>query len=65
MDKIGDLIKQYLKETIYTKKNMRKRIYQLEDELKSIKENEKYIIEQRNKYKEVNRKLRRKLKERK
>lgn len=58
MKKIKDYMKEYLLETIQTKRNMRKRIYQLESELKEARQNEKYAIEQKNKYKEANKKLR-------
>ena len=60
MKKIKDLFREYLKETITTKKNMKKRIYQLENELKEARENEKFAIEQKEKYKLANKKLRRK-----
>lgn len=48
---IKENILEYLTITIQTKRNMRKRIYQLEDELKEAKANERYAIEQMNKYK--------------
>ena len=64
MERIKDLIKEYLLNTIQTKKNMRKRIYQLEEEIREYKKNEKYLIEQKEKYKKSNTRLRRKLKER-
>lgn len=54
---------EYLDLTIQTKKNMKKRIYQLETELKESHKNENDAIEQMNKYKASNIKLRRKLKE--
>ena len=63
MKKIKDLIKEYLLVTIQTKKNMRKRIYELEADLKEARLNEKDAIAQKDKYKEINKKLRRKLKE--
>ena len=63
MEKIKDLIKEYLLVTIQTKKNMRKRIYELEADLKEARLNEKDAIAQKDKYKEINKKLRRKLKE--
>lgn len=44
-------ILEYLTITIQTKRNMRKRIYQLEEELKTAKANERYAIEQMNIYK--------------
>lgn len=63
MEKIKDLVKEYLTITIQTKRNMRKRIYQLEDDIKVYKENEKFLIQQRDQYKKSNQKLRRKIKE--
>lgn len=54
--KVKDLIKQYLQETIATKKGMKKRIYQLEKDVKEARENEKYATEQMNKYKQKLRK---------
>lgn len=51
MKMIKEKILEYLTITIQTKRNMRKRIYQLEDNLKEAKANEKYAIEQMNKYK--------------
>ena len=51
MEKVKDLIKEYLINTIQTKKNMRKRIYQLEERVKEAEKNEQYSIEQTNKYK--------------
>lgn len=64
MERIRDLIKEYLLNTIQTKRNMRKRIYQLEEDLKEARANERDAIEQKDKYKASNQKLRRKLKER-
>lgn len=63
MEKIKDLIKNYLETTIQTKRNMRKRIYQLEAENKELKLSIKDVIKQKDNYKEINKKLRRKLKE--
>lgn len=63
MEKIKDLVREYLTTTIQTKKNMRKRIYKLEDENKELKENTKFLIDQIDKYKKSNQKLRRKIKE--
>ena len=37
MEKVKDLIRGYIRETIYTKRNMRKRIYELEKENKELK----------------------------
>ena len=42
---------QYLEVTIQTKRNMKKRIYQLENDLKEAKDNEKDALEKMNKYK--------------
>ena len=63
MEKIKDLVREYLTTTIQTKRNMRKRIYKLEDENKELKENTKFLIDQISKYKKSNQKLRRKIKE--
>ena len=70
MEKIKDLIKEYLLVTIQTKHNMRKRIYQLEDRIKEADKNEHYSIEQKEIYKQKCKKqqkiineLRKKLKE--
>lgn len=63
MERIKDLIKEYLLITIQTKRNMRKRIYQLEDEIRVYQKNETYLINQKEKYRRANTKLRRKLKE--
>jgi hypothetical protein len=52
MERVKDLIKEYLLVTIQTKKNMRKRIYQLEDQLKEAHKNEQYAIEQKEIYKQ-------------
>lgn len=60
---IKEKILNYLEITIQTKHNMRKRIYQLEVELKEAHKTEKDAIEQMNKFKQSNIKLRRKLKE--
>lgn len=62
MERIKDLIKEYLLNTIQTKKNMRRRIYQLEEDLKEARANERYAVEQKDKYKLANQKLRRKIK---
>ena len=51
MKKIKDYVKEYLLETIQTKHNMRKRIYQLEADLKEARENEKDAIKQKDIYK--------------
>lgn len=63
MEKTKDLVREYLTTTIQTKRNMRKRIYKLEDENKELKENTKFLIDQIDKYKKSNQKLRRKIKE--
>lgn len=60
---IKEKILEYLELTILTKKGMLKRIYQLEEEVREAKKNEKYAIEQMNKFKKSNQKLRRKNKE--
>ena len=65
MERIKDLIKEYLLNTIQTKRNMRKRIYQLEDQLKEAHKNEQYAIEQKDIYKAKLKKLRDKQKEKK
>lgn len=65
MKMIKEKILEYLELTIQTKRNMKKRIYQLENELKEARSNEKYAIEQKDKYKLANKKLRRKLEEKK
>lgn len=52
MEKIRNLIIEYLKETIATKRGMKKRIYQLENDVKEARKNEEYAIEQMNKYKQ-------------
>lgn len=44
-------IKDYLTETIQTKRNMKKRIIQLDDDLKEIKANNKDLIKERDMYK--------------
>ena len=54
------LISDYLKETIATKKGMKKRIYELEKDLKEARKNEEYAVEQMNKYKKKLRELRKK-----
>lgn len=65
MVKLKEVIKEYLNETIYTKRNMRRRIYQLEDEIKELRLNIKDITAQKERYKESNRKLRKKINNRK
>lgn len=59
-EKLIKIIKEYLNETIATKKGMKKRIYELEKDLKEARENEKYATEQANKYKKKLRELRKK-----
>lgn len=61
MERIKDLIKEYLVNTIQTKKNMRKRIYQLEEENKELKLSIKDTINQKENYKQVNKKLRKQI----
>lgn len=58
-------ILEYLTITIQTKRNMRKRIYQLEDNLKEAKANERYAIEQMNIYKAKYKESRKKYENRK
>lgn len=65
MEKVKDLIRGYIRETIYTKRNMRKRIYELEKENKELKLDLQDVIKQKDKYKLSNQKLRRKVKEKK
>lgn len=60
---IKEKILNYLEATIQTKHNMRKRIYQLEAEVKEAHKNESYAIAQKDKYKEALKKYRRKLKD--
>lgn len=60
MERIKDLIKEYLLNTIQTKKNMRKRIYELEKDLKEARENERYAIAQKDKYREKLKKIKNK-----
>ena len=43
MVKLKEVIREYLNETIQTKKRMRRRIYQLEDEIKELRLNIKDI----------------------
>ena len=59
--KLKDVIIEYLQNTIISKRNMTKRIYQLEEEVREAHKNEKYAIEELNKQKEISRRLRRKL----
>lgn len=72
MERIKDLIKEYLLNTIQTKKNMIKRIYELEKRVKEADENEHYALQQKEIYKQKCKKqsktiieLRKKLKEKK
>ena len=60
---IKEKIIEYLELTIQTKRNMRKRIYQLDEENKELKIAVKEIGKQRDKFRESNRLLRRKLKD--
>ena len=41
---IKEKILNYLETTIQTKRNMRKRIYQLEEDLKEARANERYAV---------------------
>lgn len=59
---LKEKIIEYLELTIQTKNGMKKRIYQLENELKESIKNEKYATEQANKYKTKLRELRKKVK---
>ena len=61
MERIKDLIKEYLVNTIQTKKNMRKRIYQQDEEIRKLKLNIKDTIKQKDNYKEANKKLRKQI----
>lgn len=54
---IKEKILNYLEITIQTKHKMRKRIYQLENELQEARQNERYAIEQKDKYKEKLKKM--------
>jgi predicted nuclease with TOPRIM domain len=65
MVKLKEVIREYLNETIQTKKRMRRRIYQLEDEIKELRLNIKDITAQKERYKESNKKLRKKINDRK
>ena len=60
---LKEKIIEYLELTIQTKRNMRKRIYQLEAENKELKLDIADVIKQKDKYKESTRLLRRKLKD--
>ena len=42
MERIRDLVKEYLLNTIQTKKNMRRRIYQLEEDLREARRHANY-----------------------
>ena len=59
--RLKEVIIEYLQNTIISKRNMTKRIYQLEEQLKEAHKNEEWAIQEKNKYKEINRDLRRKL----
>lgn len=60
---IKEKIIEYLELTIQTKRNMRRRIYQLEAENKELKLDIADVIKQKDKYKESNKQLRRKMKD--
>jgi hypothetical protein len=51
----------YIIETIYTKRNMRRRIYQQDEEIRELKLDIKDTIKQKDKYKESNKKLRKQI----
>ena len=57
MERIKNLVKEYLLVTIQTKHNMRKQIYKLEEELKEANENLRDVIAQKDRYKEQVKKL--------
>lgn len=59
---IKEKIIEYLELTIQTKRNMRRRIYQQDNEIRELKLSIADVIKQKDKYKESNRLLRRKLK---
>ena len=59
--RLKDIIIEYLQNTIISKRNMTKRIFQLEEQLKEAHKNEEWAIQEKNKYKACNRELRRKL----
>lgn len=61
MNKVKDLVREYLFETIQTKKRMRRRIYQQDEEIRELKLDIKDIIKQKDKYKESNKKLRKQI----
>lgn len=63
MLEVKDLIKEYLLNTIQTKKNMRKRIYQLEEQNKELKLGIADAIKQKDIYKNSNKKLRKQITE--
>ena len=60
MKVIKEKILEYLELTIQTKRNMKKRIYQLEEQVRDAKKNEQYAIDQMNKYKTKYRESRKK-----
>lgn len=57
---IKEKILEYLELTIQTKRNMKKRIFQLEEQVRDAKKNEQYAIDQMNKYKTKYRESRKK-----
>lgn len=61
--KLKDVIIEYLQNTIISKRNMTKRIYQLEEEVREAHKNEKYAIDEMNKWKKRYYDLRKKKKE--
>ena len=60
---LKDVILEYLQNTIISKKNMTKRIYQLEEEAREAHKNEQYAIDEMNKWKKRYYDLRKKKKE--
>lgn len=61
MGTIKDVIVRYFEETIQTKRGMKRRIYQLEADVKEARKNEAYAIDRMNRYIEANKKLRKKM----
>jgi hypothetical protein len=61
MGTIKEVIVRYFEETIQTKRGMKRRIYQLEADVKEARKNEAYAIDRMNRYIEANKKLRKKM----
>lgn len=57
-----ETIIEYLQNTVQTKKNMKKRIYDLEKKIKEAKQNEEFAISEMSKYKNKYMRLKRELK---